>query len=259
MNQAAENLIAVSRAHLTGVDVKERPILFSGAMVRALLDGSKSQTRRVVKPMRGFQSQWLTAETINSSPRLYTCYAHEGSFGAQMEHPKGGPLGWVGCPYGETGDRLWVRETFCLESNRMTDDDAGPPHNDGRPVKRFGDDDFYWSQPHYKASDPEPELWYEDMDGPGCRWTPSIHMPRWVSRITLEITAVRVERLRDISVEDAEAEGCKAPLERVMQMGCAASPSLYRELWDSLNAARGYGWDVNPWVWVVEFKSLREC
>ncbi len=164
--------------------MKERPIMFSGEMVRAILEGRKTQTRRVWKRPELRKADW---EIGDSS---------------------------IACPYGEVGDRLWVRETWC-----------GGQH--GMPV-------------HYKAS------WTEHEYGPA--WKPSIHMPRKYSRITLEITGVRVERVQDMSVEDAINEGIG--LSSVDPLGS------FGQLWDSINAKCGYGWGVNPWVWVVEFKRV---
>ncbi len=160
------------------------------------------------------------------------------------------------CPYGKPGDRLWVRETFSIESNRWADDPYSPPHKDGRPTQRYEDDK--WDQPHYKATDVEPELWYDDRDSPGCRWKPSIHMPRWASRILLEITDVRVERLQDITYEQATAEGVhRGPLREWCASdeggACHKYPvPAFRDLWQSV----GGNWDANPWVWVVGFKRL---
>jgi hypothetical protein len=234
--------------------MKERPILFSGAMVRALLDGSKTQTRRIVKlqPVANHRGKFAF-DTFTDDEAIESYW---------QNYPLWGP---VRCPFGKAGDRLWVRETFCLESNRMTDDDAGAPHNDGRPVKRFGDDDCYWSQPHYKASDPEPELWYEDMDGPGCRWTPSIHMPRWASRIMLEVIDVRVERLQDISETDALAEGIRqhdqkngwvneCTLADGKRHFDASAYGMFQQVWADINGAES--WDTNPWIWVIEFNRV---
>jgi hypothetical protein len=148
------------------------------------------------------------------------------------------------CPYGnparepgyEDNDRLWVRET-CIISPKRFDGAQSVSYNatdqggDGRIVQ-------------YIASTPDTDA-ARDY---GLKATPSIHMPRWASRITLEITEVRVERLQDISHEDAWAEGINAP-------GSFAVEE-YRRLWDSLNEKRGYGWDANPWVWVVAFRRL---
>lgn len=123
------------------------------------------------------------------------------------------------CPYGQTGDRLWVRESFCFRGETI----------EGRDRYRYRAD--------------------ENPATDGWRWTPSIHMPRVACRLVLEVTGVRDELLQNISLGDCEAEGCGHVMPRSAQ-------EVYRELWDSLNAKRGFGWDVNPWVWVVEFKRI---
>jgi hypothetical protein len=171
--------------------MKTRPILFNGAMVRALLAGTKTQTRRVAK---GLALEWLS----------------EGFEPAFVADDANGL-----CPYGHPGDRLWVRETW-------------------RPVNEVHAD--YAAD--YNASD-------LGSLGP---WKPSIHMPRWASRITLEIVSVRVERLQDISEGDAIAEGVGGD---VTVTPCF-SVDRYRELWESINGPGS--WEANPWVWVVEFK-----
>ena len=173
--------------------MKERPILFSAPMVRALLAGTKTQTRRIIKPQHlAFFNQDAAAMLSDWNER---------------------PL-----PYGQPGDRLWVRETFGhFECNQ-----------------------------HFK---PGCNVYYR-ADG-NCLelepWRPSIHMPRWASRITLEITSVRVERLQDISEADAIAEGVYT------DPACPAYDA-YAQLWDEIN---GLGsWEANPWVWVIEFRRL---
>lgn len=221
--------------------MKEHPILFSGPMIRALLDGRKTQTRRMVMPMRGLQSKWLTVESINKSPRLYMCYTNpDRRFGAQMEHPRGGPLGWVECPYGEPGDRLWVRETCRAEEL--------PDGLDG--VRYAADKGFVPIVDTQEATDRWIDL--NAYRGQKGSVVPAIHMPRWASRITLEVTGVRVERLNDITDADAEAEGWPG----FTDDNGMDSMAWYSDLWDSLNAARGYEWDVNPWVWVMEFRRI---
>jgi len=181
----------------------ERPILFNGEMVRSILDGSKTQTRRVMKPQ---------ASTFAPSP--IRCHElDEGGYGFFDEERD------YKSPYGKPGDRLWVRETHYVFS-------AG--YKDGRDRHIV-----------YRATEP---------DAP-CGWTPSIHMPRWASRITLEVVSVRVERVQDISEADAASEGTP-----ILQGG---NRTEFRMLWDSINAKRGYGWDANPWVWVIEF-SVQE-
>jgi len=214
--------------------VAERPMLFSAPMVRAILAGRKTQTRRI----------WSGDSVAD-------------------------------CPYGQTGEGLWVRETFALETNRNVDV-AGydPPFKDGRPVRYIKDDDGneFWEQPHYFATDPKPELEYEDKEGPSVRWKPSIHMPRWASRINLEITNVRVERLMDITEEDAIAEGVRrdpghsTPLEmganvetwfnyQDPESWVTSAQSSFRTLWSSIYGAPS--WLSNPWVFVIEFKVIK--
>ncbi|QCP50195.1 hypothetical protein FAZ95_14000 [Trinickia violacea] len=201
----------------------ERPILFSGPMVRAILDGRKTQTRRPLK----------------------------------FPEPK---EGWhiSNCPYGRPGDRLWVRET-CRA-------DELPDGLDG--VRYLADDTFAPIANTREAA----ERWIElnAYRGQAGAAVPSIHMPRWASRITLEIAGVRVERLQDISYEDALAEGVSDFAGRFAddsQNTIGETPEQtarrlewpqrqYRLLWDNLNAARGYGWDMNPWVWVLEFRRI---
>jgi hypothetical protein len=201
--------------------VKERPILMSGAMVRALLDGSKTQTRRLCKPM----NLWVVQD----------CREVRMIDGKPFHFLKGAtsPMEELRSPYGQPGDRLYVRETFLY---------VGPGSGSDLPSyreERANPENHKASNCWFRASQPDETL----------VWTPSIHMPRWASRITLEVTGVRIERLQDISAQDAWAEGIPH------------SPDVdpgheYQELWDSLNAVRGYGWDANPWVWVVEFRKI---
>lgn len=230
---------------------KERPILFSGEMVRALLNGSKTQTRRIVKPQPEYlQPDGTIKKLADVSP--------EGRATAIIRLIKR-------CPYGAPGDRLWVRETFVLESNRDSDlpSNYPPPFRDGRPIEWHNSSAYgeYWLQPHYRATDPVPKLHY-GLDEPGCKWRPSIFMPRALSRITLEITGVRVERVQDITEEDAIAEGVQVtPGHLSRPIGSMEPPTpythrqAYAALWDSINAERA-PWSSNPWVWVVEFKRV---
>jgi hypothetical protein len=215
----------------------DKPILFSGPMVKAILEGHKTQTRRVIKP-RGVSddvAQWL----------------HAMAKGVDMP-----------CPY-KPGDRLWVRETFVLEK---WEDEPKPPSD--RPLFHEPENgEFepeYWLWPHYKATDPAPELCYEDEENddgePKCKWRPSIFMPRWASRITLEIINVRVERLKDIGRNDAKAEGVSAiftnSIDHFKRGVLNPYVANFSILWDSINDKRGFGWNFNPWVWVIEFKKV---
>ncbi|CAN7406623.1 hypothetical protein LJR074_002569 [Acidovorax sp. LjRoot74] len=208
---------------------KERPILFSGTMVRALLDGSKTQTRRVVKPA----PQMVTDNTIT------TWDGHPAALQYQLER-----MG-KGCHYGQPGDRLWVRETWrgIVKTSAPWDD-----------CTTYGVAQYVPDQAECRRIE------YAATFGEGAKgWRPSIHMPRWASRITLEITRVRVERLQDISDADCVAEGCGAlpsaigcPMTSVP--GETVPRTMFRALWESINGPAS--WAANPWVWAVEFRKL---
>ncbi len=217
--------------------MKERPILFSSSMVRAILDGSKTQTRRVVKP----QPDWVNENA--------GCGIATG--GGIMPSPRADWLHWRGsrllrpeprCPYGLPGDRLWVRENFAIVPR------TAYARSDGVQQTLRPDDDH--DAAIYRAG------W--DRSNGGFRWRPSIHMPRWASRILLEITDVRVERLQDISEADAQAEGVKvdgnghAVRDDVVNVGGART--AFAELWESINGPDS--WSANPWVWVIEFRRI---
>lgn len=201
---------------ITEVHIKERPILFSGPMVRAILEGRKTQTRRVVVPTMTtprvaplHMEPWIIDGEQETDEHGLPCWA-----GYHPDYP--GEAKWFSCPYGQPGDRLWVRETW----NKQMIDGA--------------------ERVAYRADIPNGHSF--------LYWHPSIHMPRWASRITLELTGVRVERVQDITSEDARAEGVDAP--------DVLPRSKFATLWDSINAKRGYGWETNCWVWVLEFKRL---
>jgi hypothetical protein len=191
-------------------------------MVRALLDGSKTQTRRVVKPNHLAFFDQSPADML-------------GAWGTR-------PL-----PYGKTGDQLWVRETF----QPTFAPDVERDDTDWETGKGY--------QLRYSATDERVD-WMDGDDNITRRCKPAIHMPRWASRITLEITGVRVERLQDISEADAKAEGCTKnhndyywggphPESGLKQLATAVS--AYRDLWESINGPGS--WDLNPYVWVIEF------
>ena len=195
----------------------ERPIIFSAPMVRAILAGTKTQTRRVVK-----LKPWHQIEERDDGSPWPWMYDDDRT----ADH-------WVPCPYGQPGDRLWVREAWGFE-------------------KRTEDDPLLELVATYRADDAEHIF-------PVNRWRPSIHMPRHLSRITLEVTAVRVERLRDISASDCLAEGIGQPLGRSeiwTPTLKAAAVHDYSVLWQSIHGTGS--WDDNPWVWVVEFKRLAQ-
>lgn len=195
----------------------ERPILFSGDMVRAIIDGRKTQTRREIKKIKHPYGHMLTpAEVANE-------IIHE--------------TGAISSPYGKVGDRLWVREKHYEKGEWCM---GGWP--DAEPC------DQYWNghgKYIYAADSEKPET--------GYRSWPSIHMKRKASRITLEITNKRVELLNDISDADAWAEG--VDMSEALSMPCAeGAVAEYSALWERINGAGS--WDLNPWVWVIEFKVL---
>jgi len=165
------------------------------------------------------------------------------------------------------GDRLWVRETHAFETCR----DLGwhePPFNDGRPLLVTDDPDWgkFWDQPHYRATDPTPDLAYDDLDDAACRWRPSIHMPRWASRLTLVVTEARMERLQDIRETGVIAEGLRADLPP--DFGFVARPisapitwsdgkdwtavAAFKRLWNSLHGPGA--WEANPEVVALRFE-----
>lgn len=210
---------------------KERPILFSAPMVRAILSGKKTMTRRVVKPQ------------------------------PEINGPYGGmPFGRqdYSCPFGCIGDRLWVRETWA---------DVNTP--DGPAICYRADGSYqswhdfcvdtvpgYHGMPsmNYDKYPGDYTMWWEDLlnrethKEPGYKWRPSIFMPRWASRINLENTGVRVERLKAISDEDAKNEGVELGEHWIYTQA-------FEELWDSING-KTYPWENNPWVRVIKFKMV---
>ena len=187
--------------------MKERPIIMGAESVRAILEGRKTQTRRVIKP----QPKFIGAPNV--------------PFKTDDANPKG----IINCPYGNVGDRLWVRETVFFETFHQQSDEE--LERDG-----FNPNIGVWV---YRADN-------HDYPTITANWTSPMFMPREASRITLQITDIRVERVQDITEEDAIAEG-------VESFNTVAS---YSYLWDSLNAKRGYPWENNPWVWVISFKRV---
>ena len=212
---------------MTSSEIKERPILFSGPMVQAILNG-KTQTRRIVNPKR-----W-------NIPAIDCCEGHP-------EHPV-----WQhmldNCPYGQPGERLWVRERCII----------GRAGNDRQIIAVFPTADG-WDMGSEHSMHPEAP---EGSINWCLEWkrTPSIHMPRWASRITLEVVSVRVERIQEIDDEDIQSEGftdsystptCIATAECY---GMSVPRHRFSCLWEKING--GGSWGANPWVWVVEFKRI---
>lgn len=230
--------------------IKERPILFSAPMVRAILEGRKTVTRRAIK----------IQPHIDASGNFCVGSSNYGQDGYSKPVTKHFVNGC--CPYGKPGDRLWVRETFALLGNEdgcCIDWQDNLVKGDERGAARIyrascPPGDYGLNQIPAKA-EWKPDTEAMEYDG---AWRPSIHMPRWASRILLEITDVRVERLQDITCEQAAAEGVhRGPLREWCASdeggACHKYPvPAFRDLWQSV----GGNWDANPWVWVVEFKRV---
>ncbi|HEO9810787.1 TPA: morphogenetic protein [Klebsiella variicola] len=208
--------------------IREKGLIFNSEMVRALLDGRKTQTRRIIKPQPeatlsgSLSGKWLS-RPLNGLllPKIEDIAIH--------------------CPFGVVGDRIWVRETF-----------QGPLF-DYDLMDSYCKDPTPFEKPEfcvYKADGvPAPEF-YDADDELHCCWRPSIHMPRWACRILLEITNVRVERLKSISDGDAIREGCSTA--DMMSGDCVAD--VFARLWASIYGSDS--WNANPWVWVIEFKRV---
>lgn len=223
--------------------MKERPLIVTTELIPKILDGTKTNTRRLngLKEINEEPDSWEYQLLDNGKLACRQKLTYTGGFYySNWVHIK--------CPYGQVGDRLWVRETFCYKYDPIT-------------AKMI--DGEYW----YRASNPD----VEKIDGDGALefrkdgvqaspWLPSIHMPRRASRIILEITGIRVERLQEITEEGAEAEGFKYSIED-LQSGCSyieTAREKFQYVWNSLNAK--YPWESNPWVWVIEFKrEMPEC
>lgn len=214
-----------------------RPILFSGPMVRALLDGSKTQTRRVVKPQPKHTDTWTTLRDFGNGYAI-ECGPDYPDDHSDERH----------CPYGKPGDLLWVRETWRRAY-------AKTAHSDGLVYRADKSRSLGMDE-------------YSDRH----KWAPSIHMSRSLSRITLRITDVRVQRLQEIDEQDAQSEGVdyqRCPrcgysyLDCVIQMDHRLCPEAsprpavpaFRELWESINGPGS--WDANPWVWELTFEVIQ--
>lgn len=212
--------------------IKERPILFNGPMVRATLSGQKTVTRRAIK----------IQPHIDASGNFCVGSSNYGQDLCGKPVTKHFINSY--CPYGKPGDRLWVRETFAYADKSGTHDAA--PDDHWRPVRPGMEPEIY-------------RCWYRASDGHAADGfsKPSIHMPRWASRILLEITDVRVERLQNITEEQALAEGIKKHSDGGYHVEDGKHYSdcpveSFAGLWSSV----GGNWDANPWVWVVEFKRI---
>jgi len=221
----------------------EIPILFSTPMVQAILANRKTMTRRTrnLEEINNNPGQWEFVETVGRS--------------ALFQNKKTGELRYIRCPYGQPGDILWVRETWSLLNG----------FNRKEWKKMFPESEMIDTSDNifcYKADYSQTALDYQKQKGE--RWNPSIFMPREAARLFLTVKNVRVERLQDISQEDIEHEGLWHYSQEYREQICiwrdCASAientrrKYFRQLWNSINEKRGYGWDKNPYVWVVEFE-----
>ncbi|MGQ5788520.1 hypothetical protein ACUNI0_14430 [Serratia sp. IR-2025] len=236
--------------------MKERPVIFNGEMVRAILDGRKTQTRRLVPE---WQKPKLYPENDGEPHYNWMAVAQSdrrwgyGVFGETEEACAKELSTMAPCPFGNAGDRLWVRETFMDLTGTGIEAATGK-------FEGFA----------YRADTPAGSYGDEVRKEYGLKWTPSLHMPRKACRILLEITAVRVERLNDISEEDARAEGVRA-IENNFGNGAAYCDYLlpnqddfaewynrandsFKSLWKSIYGVEN--WRANPWVWVIEFRRV---
>jgi len=244
--------------------MKERPILFNGSSVRSILEDRKTQTRRVIK------LEWSRCLDLEDQDDVVKAIKQ--------------------CPYGQVGDRLWVKETWKvasfmedmpiefqykadgaeLEENRSADlPETWLKYNDWYE-RICGQSTSELETMKWPANDDDGHYAWDAGKSP-LRWRPSIFMPRWASRITLEIVKVRVERLQDIgkdeNVKDIFSEGlCKANYyetdpedNEVCGIDIEEALEDFSDLWSSINAKRGYGWNANPWVWVIEFHRMEQA
>ncbi len=230
----------------------ERPILMSAPMVRAIVEGRKTQMRRAMKPAPEFCNGGWVMRGYERGQQVYS-----GPFDP-IEYANAEPGAWFahsGCPYGIPGNRLWVREMWRTSCHL---DDWSPKQVVAIYVNHEPVSIQYIADG--KESFPCCSEWGKNR--------PGMFMPRSFSRLTLEVTGVRMERVQEISEEDAKAEGVTANPEpsadarkfindlHAMKMQTDGHYFNYKKLWDSLNGKRGFGWDKNPWVWVIEFKRI---
>ncbi|WAS56247.1 hypothetical protein MK974_24415 [Burkholderia ambifaria] len=226
----------------------ERPILFSGPMVRAVLEGRKTQTRHVIAKQPG--NGW-DFDVPAQFGRITSTHPKKGRFGVFIRHGVDTDFpsfDLIPCPYGMPGDRLWVRETW---------------QHSNHPFGPYESDCIVFYRADYLDDPLGPDL-ERSADGIRREWRPSIHMPRGAGRITLEITGVSVERLNDCSEDDARAEGSEA-IGITFRRDVDGKPHLieslggpyrdgFRILWESINGAGA--WNSNPWVWVIQFRRI---
>lgn len=238
--------------------MKERPIIFSGESVRAILDGRKTQTRRVVRcalnephPRGGGPNEFGSEQLLGDWPLSNVLEFCDGRLSYEYQTAvDDSAKDTITCPYGHPSDQLWVRETWA-------------------PAARWGGDGTTNDRGYLNLKRSDVFLYRADHDGGVCPieggWKPSIYMTKEACRLRLRVTGVRVERLQEITFADVISEGI-LEAEADCELGCygargcpsgeALTKDNFADLWDSLNEGRGFGWGVNPWVWVVEFEQI---
>lgn len=205
--------------------MKETGLLFNTSMVKAERENLKTQTRRLdgLKKVNENPDEWEEVDLYRAETALYALFKNKRTkknvcFEVALK-----------CPYGVAGDRLWVRETMLIN----------------------GYLDVYYLADNMFLEGPFPDDWYY-RDPEYIGKVPSIHMPRWASRTTLEITDIRIERVRDISYKNAKDEGWPSK-----KQASVWAWVWFKNTWNSVYEKRGYGWDKNPWVWVLTFKRVK--
>lgn len=226
--------------------MKERGMIFNGVMVRAILDGRKTQTRRPVNP----QPTLTKGSGFSWKGNLYGSGSDDRETNINFAH--------VACPFGKPGDHIWVRETWQAIHDSV--DEFGHVEERTYAPSIPKEKDRYWHTVYAE------HFGDENREDRGFPWRPSIHMPRWASRITLEITGVRVERLHSINERDAVREGlfqlpasgryCLQPGMQYFGEASHCAKEVYSWLWESIYGE--HSWQANPWVWVIEFKRIEE-
>ncbi len=214
-------------------EMKERPIIFNGEMVRAILDGRKTQTRRVVRPQ----------PPMTGGLAGYSVFTPEGRVSFRGRSKDGEVTEWFIKRPWDPGDLLYVRETWRVHDAAEADIEF---RADGAVVRRLDvEDNTVWRASKGRT-----------------KWRPSIHMPKWAARIWLKVTDVRVERVQEMSFVDWRADFAPTDIQveksRASFTGAAYQREHSRQLWDSINQKRGFGWEINPWVWVVTFAGALE-
>ena len=215
----------------------EKPVIFNSEMGRAILNGRKTQTRRIAK----LPKEWHTGVgAFKNNPHGDEVFIIHGDCGTKTMY----------CPYGRVGDGLWVRETWRCTGGGDLRNIVYKAEGDS-PMSFCGVDDgrkgiLHVPEPHWAEWD---RLVYKTNRG--CNWRSPIHMYKWAARLWLEITGIRVERVQEMTTEDAWAEGVEGiePIDAL---------SEFAYLWDSINAKRGYSCAKNPWVWVIEFRKVKD-